>query len=238
MKSSVIIPTLNEEDTIEECLQTLHDQQESVGEILVVDSHSDDNTRELAQRNGARVIESDPGKLTARNVGATHAQGEILLFADADRRYPSDWSQNLLRHFDDPGVVAVSGGSHSRSGDEMQKVWTRMEDVLGDVFVTLGAMASGGYFMDGGSSAIRKDPYLAVGGLREVKPQEDELPGINLARVWLEEEVFFPRRLEQHGRILLDEEVKCEHKSRRLRALLDPTDSSDYAEQVRQGERF
>ena len=64
-------------------------------EILLVDNASTDATvaviTDLAERRHVRVVECNRfGTAVARNVGAAHARGDILVFIDADTRVPSD----------------------------------------------------------------------------------------------------------------------------------------------------
>ncbi len=83
---SVIIPTRNEEENIEECLNSVNKQSYKKIEIVVVDGGSNDNTVKIALKNGARVIHERPsrGPGNARNIGAKAAHGDIVAFVDAD----------------------------------------------------------------------------------------------------------------------------------------------------------
>lgn len=83
MQVSVIIPALNEEACIGPVLSDIPSQ--SVDEVIVVDGGSTDRTVEIAQALGARVIhEPRRGYGRACATGAAAAQGDILLFLDAD----------------------------------------------------------------------------------------------------------------------------------------------------------
>jgi cellulose synthase/poly-beta-1,6-N-acetylglucosamine synthase-like glycosyltransferase len=88
---SVIIPARNEETSLEQCLESLVAQRGVDFEIIVVDDHSTDRTREIAQSfPGVKLIEAGPlpdgwtGKNNAVATGARAARGEWLLFTDAD----------------------------------------------------------------------------------------------------------------------------------------------------------
>jgi glycosyltransferase involved in cell wall biosynthesis len=97
MKLSVIVPARNEADVIRPCLESLLAQAEAgfvLGEeweLLVVDDGSTDETRAIVQSlAGATVIDPDPlpagwtGKANAVWSAARKAQGDWLLFTDAD----------------------------------------------------------------------------------------------------------------------------------------------------------
>ncbi|MEW6221728.1 MAG: glycosyltransferase [Candidatus Hadarchaeota archaeon] len=82
---SVIIPTLNEGAYLERILIAIKDQTHQNFEIIVSDSHSDDNTQEIAKKYGAKLVQSERlGPAVGRNRGAEIAKGEILVFLDAD----------------------------------------------------------------------------------------------------------------------------------------------------------
>ncbi len=85
MKISVIIPTLNEVEWIEETLSVVERQEPY--EIIVVDGGSTDGTQELIASR-AKVIKSDPGRSKQFNAGALDANGDILVFLHADTLLP------------------------------------------------------------------------------------------------------------------------------------------------------
>jgi glycosyltransferase involved in cell wall biosynthesis len=90
-KVSVIVPARNEEANLGTCLESLVAQAGVDFEVIVVDDHSTDRTREIATSFArVRVIEAGPlpngwtGKNNAVTTGARQARGEWLLFTDAD----------------------------------------------------------------------------------------------------------------------------------------------------------
>ena len=90
---SVIVPARNEEACLAACLRTLVGQQGANYEVIVVDDHSGDATRAIAESFPARVITADPlpagwsGKCNAAWSGARIAEGKWLLFTDADTKH-------------------------------------------------------------------------------------------------------------------------------------------------------
>lgn len=82
-KLSACIIAFDEEDRIGECLESVA----FCDEILVVDSHSRDATREIAKAAGARVIERDwPGHVKQKEFAIREAAHDWVLCVDADER--------------------------------------------------------------------------------------------------------------------------------------------------------
>ncbi len=82
---SIVIPTLNEGEYLEETLRSIKSQTSQDFEIIVSDSKSDDNTQKIAKKYGAKIVVSERrGPAFGRNRGAEAAKGDILLFLDAD----------------------------------------------------------------------------------------------------------------------------------------------------------
>ena len=96
---TVIIPTLNESVYLPRLLDALCQQTRQADEIIVADAGSTDGTAELAKKRGARVIH---GGLPAvgRNAGAREANGDYLLFLDADVVPPPDFIACLIAGFE------------------------------------------------------------------------------------------------------------------------------------------
>ncbi|HTT06787.1 MAG TPA: glycosyltransferase family 2 protein [Steroidobacteraceae bacterium] len=89
---SACIVTYNEADRIAECLRSLS----FCDEIIVVDSHSTDDTREQARRLGARVIERDwPGYRSQKQFAVDQAKHDWVLCLDADERVSDHLRQEI-----------------------------------------------------------------------------------------------------------------------------------------------
>jgi glycosyltransferase involved in cell wall biosynthesis len=86
---SVVMPSMNEEQTIKICIQkaqSVFDEYRIEGEIIVVDNSSD-RTAEIASSMGANVIRSVKGYGKAYMTGLSYAKGEYIAIADADNTY-------------------------------------------------------------------------------------------------------------------------------------------------------
>lgn len=90
MKVSVVIPTLNEEESIGEVIDSIPKKFADV-EILIVDGDSKDRTVEIAKSKGAKVItEPRRGYGRAYKTGFEKAEGDIIVTLDGDTTYPAE----------------------------------------------------------------------------------------------------------------------------------------------------
>ena len=114
MKFSIILPAFNEEayigstlDAIQAASMELSAHSEDVGvELIVVDNNSGDATAAVARDKGAEVIhEPVQGIARARNTGARHAGGDVLIFVDADVLMPPELLRVIHTALDDPDCI-------------------------------------------------------------------------------------------------------------------------------------
>jgi len=100
---SIVIPVLNEAETIEDLLQHISENvlATSVSEIVVVDGGSDDNSREIVARFADNSlinvvsVSSNKGRAKQMNAGAKISTGSILYFLHADS-YPPNGFDSLI----------------------------------------------------------------------------------------------------------------------------------------------
>ncbi len=111
---SVIIPTKNAGNRLNSVLKGIFKSRVDFEyEVIVVDSGSTDNTKEIIAMYPIRLIEIEPLSFShggSRNIGAETAKGEILVYLSQDA-IPKDenWLVNLIRDFDDGEVAGIFG---------------------------------------------------------------------------------------------------------------------------------
>jgi glycosyltransferase involved in cell wall biosynthesis len=115
---SVVIPCLNEAENIERCvaaaLEALHGMGVP-GEVVVADNDSEDDSAQLAEHAGARVvIERRRGYGSAYLAGFAASTGRYIVMADADLTY--DFSE--IPRF----VAALDEGAEMVIGDRMDNI--------------------------------------------------------------------------------------------------------------------
>ncbi len=93
---SIIVPMLNELDTLPDLMAHLQQWQRLGCEVLLVDGGSDDGSADIAEAIGFKVIRSARGRALQMNAGAAAAKGSILLFLHADTRLPEDGLEHIL----------------------------------------------------------------------------------------------------------------------------------------------
>ena len=101
---SIVIPTLNEENSISQTLHAVARLAEPV-EVIVVDGGSDDETARLVRACGARIIEAQRGRGAQMHAGALATRGSVLWFLHADTSPQPDAIGHILDSLRDPRIV-------------------------------------------------------------------------------------------------------------------------------------
>jgi glycosyl transferase family 2 len=121
---SVVFPCLNEEEAVSDCVTaalTALAAASIPAEVIVVDNGSTDRSAELASAAGARVIaEPRPGYGRALRTGFDHAEGRVVVMADADGTYDLDRLAELVRPvLDDEADMALATRLEGTTGETM-----------------------------------------------------------------------------------------------------------------------
>ena len=96
MRLSVIVPALDEGETIAATLARLQPLRGRGHEVLVVDGGSRDDTRARAAALADRVLQAPRGRARQMNAGAAQAAGDLLWFVHADTLVPPDADRLLV----------------------------------------------------------------------------------------------------------------------------------------------
>lgn len=108
VRVSVIVPTRNNERTIEDCLASVRAQSHPAIELIVVDNSSDDATWAIAERYAHHVVPGGPERSAQRNIGIELSSGEWVLWLDSDMVLPEDTIALALHTAASSGAVGVA----------------------------------------------------------------------------------------------------------------------------------
>jgi glycosyltransferase involved in cell wall biosynthesis len=216
----VHVPTFNEEYLIEETLESLVRQdpvQNNNVDIVLVDSHSEDRTVELAKPYVDEIVVAPMGKLSARNEGIRATKPDVVLSADAGDIYPKGWINEIAKPFEDEDTVASYGPVYSK-----EPLFRRPQKIKHSI-VNL-------WNLPGNNSAIR------VNALRDAEGFHTDIDQQKLLHVLLEEQIMKKMELRLRGDIRFRPYAGMYKCQRRKMFSLERTEQ--YEEEMESDERF
>ncbi len=185
MKISVIIPTLNAQDSIKELITRLQSQDIIPTDIIIIDSSSVDKTLEIAKRfnNVKSIVISrkafNHGK--TRNLAAMEACGEILMFMTQDALPVNNkLIRNLTEPLKNPEIAATFGRHIPKQDASLPEIFARQFNYPSEGFIKgredIQKFGIKTFFLSNACSAYRKEPFFEVGMFpQDVKANEDML---------------------------------------------------------------
>lgn len=177
MKLSVIIPALNEAESIKRAIES--SLALSPHEIIVADGGSTDDTVTIARQLDCRVIEAPRGRALQQNAGTSASTGDVFLFLHADSWLVPEARQQIERTLASP---KIPGGAFRHRIDAKGLLFRLVE--AGDslrVCSTRIAYGDQGIF-------LRREVFEALGGFPNVRLMED---------------VRLMKSMRDHGRLAL-----------------------------------
>jgi glycosyltransferase involved in cell wall biosynthesis len=181
---SVVIPAYNESRNLPGTLAKVRSTFSDCGfdgyEIVVSDDASTDDTAVVAEKLGAKVVYSGKRNIGAtRNVGASHAVGEYILFLDADTYFEKPTGEALLKTIRQ-GVVG--GGAPVRWSEPVP--WhANLPIYVWNAISRHFKHPCGSFFF------VKRDLFEAVGGFDE--------------QFYAAEELVLARKLKKHGKLVI-----------------------------------
>ena len=172
MHVSVVIPCLNEAETIAECVSQAREALDTnglAGEVIVVDNGSSDGSGTLAREAGARVVdEPRRGYGSAYLAGLSVARGDYIVMVDADLTYDFSDIPKFVRELEDGAQVVIGN---------------RMQDIKPGAMPLLSRI--GNPLLSGFLNVLhRTNIHDAHSGMRALR--RDVVPVLNLRTVGME----------------------------------------------------
>jgi rSAM/selenodomain-associated transferase 2 len=162
---SIIIPVWNEASIINRAIEhivSLPSAEEI--EVIVVDGDPHGGSIHAIRRKGVTRVVSEKGRAQQMNRGASHAQGEILLFLHADTELPLDALRAIPIALEKPDVVAGAFDLRIQSDRVIFRVIEHAASLRSRI--TRIPYGDQGIF-------IRRDYFHTMGGFREMPLMED-----------------------------------------------------------------
>ena len=158
------MPVYNGESFIVKSLPPLIRMQEQgkVLEVIVADDSSTDQSRQISESMGARIVETG-GRLGpggGRNIAAQQAEGNVLWFVDADVIVHDDAVDYINREFEDDNVGALFGSYDDTP--PAQNFLSQYKNMVHHFYHSHGRREASTFWS--GCGAVRKDTFLELGG--------------------------------------------------------------------------
>jgi glycosyltransferase involved in cell wall biosynthesis len=207
---SVIIPTRNEESTLETMLRQFSDEmiREYEIELIVSDGGSTDSTIEIAKKKVHLVLDEVKDRKQTigegRNRGAHHSSGDILFFFNADVRIDDmgDYLKAMLEALRSPDAVAATCPVfvYPEQETSLDRIYHRIHN-FHVRFLNAVGFGTG----RGECQVVKRDAFMSVSGYDE--------------RMAAGEDFDLYRRLARRGKIEYVEGLRAYESPRRYRRL-------------------
>lgn len=179
-KVAVVVPCWNEESTIGGTVASLLalDYPKDKMEILLVNDGSTDNTKMvmdayIGHPSITVIHKENGGKHTAVNLGIERTDAEFIGCLDADSFVHPGALKEVLAHFDDPTVAAVTASMTVHEPENMLQRMQYAEYLAGVALRHIFATVNGLYVTPGPFSFYRTSVFAHVGGFRHGHQTED-----------------------------------------------------------------
>ena len=197
------MPVFNDRQALVRCVGALIASAGPEVEVMVVDDASTDGTASVAARLPVRLLcrPTNAGPAAARNHGAEHARGDILLFVDSDVIVAPGTLERVMAVFEARPDMAAVFGSYDASPEDAGVV-SRYKNLLHHFVHQHGDARASTFWA--GCGAIRRRVFAEIGGFDEKRFRRPSIEDIELGY-----------RLRRAGHcILLDKTLQGTHLKR------------------------
>lgn len=159
---SVIVPVKNSSKTLSQCIRSIKRSYYKKYEIIIVDDHSADHSIEIAKGYNCKVIEvkDGSGANNARNIGASAAKGDILMFVDSDIVIGRETMLGIVESLEENYIDAVVGiytakHRHESLVSQYKNLWVRYSYIKSPPAID---------WLFGSISGIKRQAFEKLGG--------------------------------------------------------------------------
>lgn len=115
MNIALIVPVLNEAESLTALIDQLSQLRQSVAKIVIVDGGSTDNTLEMLEDSDFKIVSAPKGRALQMNAGVLHSNADILVFLHADTKLPANAIKTIEKVISAGALwgrfdVCISGG--------------------------------------------------------------------------------------------------------------------------------
>ena len=170
-KLTVIIPAYNAADTLPRCLKALNNSLRPADQIIIVDDCSTDGSTSLQSPDSFSILRTEQGPVgpaCARNCGAAAANGDIVIFIDADVAVYTDTLALIEKHFRESPAVDALFGSYDDSPADPGWI-SKYKNLLHHSIHQHGHREAFTFWA--GCGAIRRSAFEKTGGFAERFPR-------------------------------------------------------------------
>ncbi len=159
---SVIVPVKNSSKTLGQCIRSIKRSYYKNYEIVIIDDHSTDNSIEIVKGYNCTVIEVKDGNgaNNARNLGASAAKGDILMFMDSDIVIGRETMLGIVESLEENYIDAVVGiytarHRHESFVSQYKNLWVRYSYIKSPPAID---------WLFGSISGIKRQAFEKLGG--------------------------------------------------------------------------
>jgi rSAM/selenodomain-associated transferase 2 len=175
---SIIIPTLDEADTILPTLDAIA-ANETAHEAIVIDGGSSDGTADIAEQMGVRVVRAtERNRASQMNHGSRLVKGDVLLFLHADTLIAPVALEKITDALRRRRVVGGAFVRRYASRSIFLMVTCLLAEIRGKAF---------GWFLGDQAIFVRREVFASLGGFRDLESFED---------------LDFSRRMKRVGQVM------------------------------------
>jgi len=155
---SIVIPAFNEEEYLPRLIKSIQLQSFPDYEIIIADGGSEDRTVEIAESFGCKLVVGG-GQNKGRNCGADAANGEYILFLDADVKLPSSFLQEVISFVKTRKIQVASCAAIPLSNNYLDYIMAFLFNIYDYITQFFYPHASGGFCI-----LVKKDIHQEIGG--------------------------------------------------------------------------